>query len=228
MQNEPPNETQKPIYSWLKTNGETARSFEAFCIYRDMGPRRSLVAAWWQEKLEREGRSGVPCHTTNAPSAWKNWCAKFHWKKRAESYDEYLREEERIQNELEFAALKKAEISEKASLRKIRIRQLEEEQWQIAVELQELANAAMKHLKTKPDKCSVADLVRILTLVQDLKHKSLGISDISEMSAITTLATSDLLPEQMVDTFAEVWEGAANETRKKIGALFIPVQSQEA
>lgn len=63
--------SDKPIYEKLET--ETAKSYEAFCMYRDMGPTRTL------ERLrEKIGGSGRHLQT---------WSYTHNWIKRVEVYD---------------------------------------------------------------------------------------------------------------------------------------------
>ena len=39
---------------WTRLENETSRAYHAFCIYRDMGPERSLEKV--REKLREEGK----------------------------------------------------------------------------------------------------------------------------------------------------------------------------
>ncbi len=41
--------------AWTRRPGETARAYECFCIYRDLGPGRSLDAAYCQAKGLQKG-----------------------------------------------------------------------------------------------------------------------------------------------------------------------------
>jgi hypothetical protein len=75
--------------------GESARAFGAYCLYRDLGPQRSLQQAWRQHcRAERSGgqlggrprRSGE--EPTACPGAWTAFSSRYHWVQRATAYDE--------------------------------------------------------------------------------------------------------------------------------------------
>lgn len=66
---------------WDIQEGETPKSFAAFCVYRDMGKGRSLDSAW---RLQGGGRTGT------APSYYTEWSAKYAWVGRATAYDAHL------------------------------------------------------------------------------------------------------------------------------------------
>lgn len=65
---------------WEQQPGESARAFAAFCIYRDLGAKRSLNAAYQEQ-------SGS---TSTAPGTWTAWSREHAWVERAEAYDQHL------------------------------------------------------------------------------------------------------------------------------------------
>jgi hypothetical protein len=71
---------------WERQPGESARAFGAFCVYRDLGPRRSLRAA--AEKFYQRSSAAVlrQCNT---------WSSAFHWVERASAWDKHLDAEAR-------------------------------------------------------------------------------------------------------------------------------------
>ncbi len=73
--------------SWEKLLGETSKQFEAFCIYRDMGTERSIseVAKVWSN--------------SGATSRLTEWSRKHQWVERAASYDQYVDELKRYEQE---------------------------------------------------------------------------------------------------------------------------------
>ena len=73
--------------SWERLPEETSRQYEAFCIYRNMGPERSIL------KVAQEWSIGG--HT----SKLKEWSSKYHWVERASAYDEHIDEIKRARNE---------------------------------------------------------------------------------------------------------------------------------
>lgn len=66
--------------------GESAKAFEAFKVYRDLGPGRTLretAAIVYEDEGYREGTKGVPGRI-------KSWSAKGDWGERAHARDDYL------------------------------------------------------------------------------------------------------------------------------------------
>lgn len=78
---------------WERQTGERSRQYELFCIYRDLGPTRSI------EKVVRKCREdeddpGVSLSYTMKLSA------KFGWVKRCELWDDHLDDVARTEQEL--------------------------------------------------------------------------------------------------------------------------------
>lgn len=65
---------------WERQDGETSAAFRAFLKFRDLGPDRSVLAAYNQE-----GR-----RAKRAPGQWNKWASLHRWKQRAASYDDHL------------------------------------------------------------------------------------------------------------------------------------------
>jgi len=61
---------------WERGEGETAKAYDAFREYRDLGSSRSLAKA-----AERVGKSG---------RLVKKWSRNHSWPARAQAYDEYM------------------------------------------------------------------------------------------------------------------------------------------
>ena len=61
---------------WERVEGETQKSFEAFCIYRDLGASRSL-----QKVADKLGKSS---------RLIKKWSTENAWVKRTTAYDDYM------------------------------------------------------------------------------------------------------------------------------------------
>jgi hypothetical protein len=70
---------------------ESARAYRAFCVYRDLGPNRSLDRAW--ERYCTTSDRGKNRKSARRPGHWGVWSQKFTWVKRAEAYDDLLEEE---------------------------------------------------------------------------------------------------------------------------------------
>ena len=80
-------QTEKP---WERQTGESEKAFEAFCVYRDLGPERTFVAV--AERLRK------------SDSLIRRWKEKYNWSERVRLYD----------NELEKQAMAKAVKERKA------------------------------------------------------------------------------------------------------------------
>jgi hypothetical protein len=76
--------------------GEPERAYEAYCFYRDLGPRRSIAEAWrlyrqTPAKKRSRGRPRKACAADRRPSGqWTAWSSKFQWSERAADYDAQL------------------------------------------------------------------------------------------------------------------------------------------
>jgi hypothetical protein len=101
--------------SWEQLPDESALAYEAFCIYRDMGPTRSLAKA--AQAMER-------------PPGYKQqlgeWSAKYEWQSRCRDYDRYMQK---------VAQLAKEEA----------IRQMTNRQARDAVRIQEMVMEALEN-----------------------------------------------------------------------------------
>jgi len=90
------------VEMWERHKEEnSSKEYAAFCIYRDLGPNRSL---------EKVRRSGV-----KTTLRWlQHWSAKYNWVERARAYDDYL--ERRKREEKEKAILDMAERHAKLAM----------------------------------------------------------------------------------------------------------------
>lgn len=207
---------------------EGQAAFEAFEAFRDLGSSRTIKKAWWLSKEEGQRGEPIPKGKLSGYCYWNEWSRANHWMDRARAYDISMAETRRLQKEEENAEIRKVEAEARINQRKKRVRDLEQQQWELSEKLFAVANAGLKHLSANPSKLTTRDVIQMFDFAQKLKEKTLSIADMTEMNAIATLVNSDLLPEEMVETFSEVWQGAADQTRERIGALFIPAQPQEA
>lgn len=77
-----------PDEPWTKRESETQKAYSRFCVYRDMGPDRSIAKV---------------CEEIGKPSGYsrhlERWSSEHNWVSRAESYDTYM--SERMREELE-------------------------------------------------------------------------------------------------------------------------------
>lgn len=73
--------TDSNQHPWDRREKETAKSYRAFCIYRDLGPSRSQPKAWGQYRLESGLKAADPTGTFRA------WSSDNSWVSRAEAWD---------------------------------------------------------------------------------------------------------------------------------------------
>jgi hypothetical protein len=89
---------------WMKLNEETPKAYEAFCIYRDLGPGRTIPA--------------VQAEYSKSPSYIRQlheWSSKYDWVDRAAAYDVMV-DEKRVEASIDKAvraAAKHASAAEK-------------------------------------------------------------------------------------------------------------------
>ncbi len=81
---------------WDKQPEESPKAYRAFLIYRNLGPKRSIDAAYrlslkeHQESIKR------------APRRWGEWSTQYQWVVRAQAWDQWRQQEhERIEREYE-------------------------------------------------------------------------------------------------------------------------------
>jgi hypothetical protein len=76
-------------HDWDRLPRETSRSYELFCVYRNLGPERSLAKA-------RESAEGIP-----SVARLKVLSRKWNWVERCQQYDDYLEYQDRLRQEKE-------------------------------------------------------------------------------------------------------------------------------
>jgi hypothetical protein len=86
-----------PAQDWNRRDGEPAKAYAAFSKYRDLGPDRSLNAAYQVD-------SGLPA-SVRAPGYWAEWSSAWEWVERAAAYDAYLDEVRRSAREAKLREL---------------------------------------------------------------------------------------------------------------------------
>lgn len=73
---------------WERQPGETSKAYAAFCIYRDLGPERSLDKALATADKKPTNRRH-----------WARWMEKYRWVERVRAYDDYLDRKKREEKE---------------------------------------------------------------------------------------------------------------------------------
>ena len=88
---------------WERQPDEGSKAYDAFCVYRDLGPKRSLDKALSKANKKPTNRRH-----------WSRWMEKYRWYKRAQAYDDYIEKKKREENEKEI--LEMAERHAKLSM----------------------------------------------------------------------------------------------------------------
>lgn len=86
------------IHPWDKQPRESSEAYAAFCVYRDLGPSRTLAAAYrayregTQKRLRGTFSDDAPDKSTGlqVPGSWKKNRISGNWNARAEAYDAHL------------------------------------------------------------------------------------------------------------------------------------------
>ena len=70
---------------WEQRIGESAKAYQAFCLYRDMGPTRAVTAAY---RLDgRQSGSKPHAIAPQASGTWNAWAKRYEWEHRARDFD---------------------------------------------------------------------------------------------------------------------------------------------
>lgn len=73
------------IQPWEQQPSEPVRLYRLFCLFRDLGPSRSVLAAYLRvRKSPRTER------TDCVPGAWRRWVVQWHWRERADAWDLFI------------------------------------------------------------------------------------------------------------------------------------------
>jgi len=76
-------------HEWDRLTGESSKAYKHFCLYRDMGPGRSL------SRMAR-----VP-ECTSVRRQLNRWSSRWRWVERCQSYDDHLQLQDRLRHEKE-------------------------------------------------------------------------------------------------------------------------------
>lgn len=66
---------------WERREGETSKAFAAFCVYRDLGPSRSVEKAY---------RQGIGRESAKIPGYFFAWASRYGWEARGLDWDVHL------------------------------------------------------------------------------------------------------------------------------------------
>lgn len=82
--------TDAPL-PWERQPGETAKAFQAFRAYRDLGPARTMLAAYRLTKGKPDAKA--------ISGGWARWSQEHRWTERADAYDLHREQTERLERE---------------------------------------------------------------------------------------------------------------------------------
>jgi hypothetical protein len=168
---------------WEKQAGESARAFGAYCVYRDLGPRRSLGAA--AEKFY--GRAAAALERQ-----LDKWSRTFRWVERAKAWDQHLdaearRAQEEARREMVERHVKEARTLQGKALERLR--------------------------SLRPEELGPADLLRYFVEATKLERLALGEPDSVQRQELTGRGGSPLhLTLEAVVTAARELEEAGHDT----------------
>jgi len=74
---------------WLQQPNETEEAYTAFCLYRDLGPRRTIDLAYRQQ-LSNNRATKITEMEMRASGRWTHWSVIHDWRRRALAYDRHL------------------------------------------------------------------------------------------------------------------------------------------
>jgi hypothetical protein len=199
---------------WEKQRGESAKAFNAFRIYRDLGPGRAQV------KVGRIlGESGVP----TALSQVERWSSRWRWVDRCDAWD---REQDRIAREEHQAAVADARSAEAMAgtlMLGAAIRRLTGD-----TDLRDGGEVVTQPLDL--NQTSVSDVVRLADAGAKLLDKGLAITspDFHSVTTISGAAVYDLAREFLALATDALDEGmrAAAGANGNLGDLIAQAQAR--
>jgi hypothetical protein len=124
------HDTQIPPEPWDRQPGEPNLWYARFERYRLAGPRRSLLGAVNAE-LTSNGRN----KQAKVPGAWNRAFGRWHWRERAEAWDEQERHQARAAHAREVDEMNRRHIQEAQALQNKAVQRLR------SLELDELSGA---------------------------------------------------------------------------------------
>lgn len=72
---------------WARQVGETSKAYQAFCIYRDLGPRERSIRETTRRYYQDKTRTSIGQISV--------WSVKYNWVNRCVAFDEFIDEQKR-------------------------------------------------------------------------------------------------------------------------------------
>lgn len=95
---------------WTRIKYENSKAFALFCIYRDLGPSRTLDKV--HQKYIEDSSETISLRQI------ASYSSKNGWVERAEAYDDYLEEKTRLDNEKEIEEMNKRQAEDALEIQK--------------------------------------------------------------------------------------------------------------
>jgi hypothetical protein len=73
--------------AWDRLSGESEAQYARFLTYRNLGPARSLDAAYRLACRSPDTLADEPADRSSAPGNWRKDCVQFEWVRRATAWD---------------------------------------------------------------------------------------------------------------------------------------------
>jgi hypothetical protein len=146
---------------------ESARAYRAFCIYRDLGPDRSLDRAWQRFRADQGQDPG----SARRPGYWSDWSQRYKWVERAQAYDQAIDDEQ---------------LSATAAERKL----LRDRRLKFEMDSQKSSEDVVRTIDAVVDKMGKASNVEITQLKRD---RAAGSKTITKVKAINGLGMAALI-----------------------------------
>jgi hypothetical protein len=167
--------------SWDPWPGESSKAYAAFCLYRDLGPRRSLDEASrrYHRRSEREVQPGG--HPPRASGTIRRWARLWNWLARAQAWDQQA---QRIQ-----------ETEQQAAIQEMAQRH--------AKEAMMLQNKAVERLRQlRPEELKARDTLAYLVEAARLERLARGEPTERVAQEISLDNLKELTDEQLADIIA--------------------------
>ncbi|OKH30027.1 hypothetical protein NIES2119_31625 [[Phormidium ambiguum] IAM M-71] len=180
--------------------GETAKAFEWFCRYRDLGGERTLAKV---SELYEKGKAYI--------QQLQKWSRQHRWVPRALSFDQHRNQillKEQAVIERERTRLSAQQWNERRT-------QLREEQWKMS---QLLLTKGREMLEYSLDerRWTFRDASAMVQLGIELGRSAAEIDDLDIFTAIKTLAQSNILPKEVCDRLKATFDDLVSEVRTSV------------
>ena len=78
---------------WEREVRESARAYAAFCSFRELGPKRTLRAAY----RALTGAAGPSAEGRGYPGCWRRWVLIYRWVERAQAFDNWKDDQQALE-----------------------------------------------------------------------------------------------------------------------------------